>query len=115
MTTYTIDAQGKKLGRVAAEAASVLMGKNDPSFVRNKLQDVKVTILNASLADISDTKKDTKEYERYSGYPGGLVYEKMKRTIEKKGFAEVFRYAVMGMLPANRLADQMMKNLTVKE
>lgn len=112
---HTIDAKGKKLGRVAQEAAAILMGKNDPSFERNKLSDVKVTILNASQADISAEKLENKEYERYSGYPGGLVYEKMKRTVEKHGYGEVFRYAVMGMLPANRLADKMMKNLIVKE
>lgn len=115
MTVYKIDAKGKKLGRVAQEAASVLMGKNDPTFERNKLVAIKVIIDNASQADISDTKKETKEYERYSGHPGGLVYEKMKRTIEKKGYGEVFKYAVMGMLPANRLAAKMLKNLTVNE
>lgn len=115
MTVYKIDAKGKKLGRVAAEAAGVLMGKNDPTFERNKLIAIKVVIDNASQADISDTKKETKEYEKYSGYPGGLVYEKMKRVIEKKGYGEVFRYAVMGMLPANRLAAKMLKNLTVNE
>ncbi len=112
---HQIDAKGKKLGRVAQEAAALLMGKNDPSFERNKLQAVKVTILNASQADISAEKLENKEYERYSGYPGGLVYEKMKRTVEKHGYGEVFRLAVMGMLPANRLADKMMKNLIVKE
>lgn len=112
---YTIDAKGKKLGRVAQEAASILMGKNDPSFERQTLSNNKVIIENASLADISDVKKDTKEYERYSGYPGGLVFEKMRRTIDKKGYAEVFRYAVMGMLPANRITEKMMKNLIVKE
>ncbi len=112
---YVIDAKGKKLGRVAQEAASILMGKNTPDFERQTLSGNKVIIENASLADISEVKKETKEYERYSGYPGGLVYEKMKRTIEKKGYSEVFKYAVMGMLPANRLAKQMMKNLIVKE
>lgn len=112
---YTIDAQGKKLGRIAQEAASILMGKNTPAFRRDQLSGNTVVIENASKADISLAKLETKEYERYSGYPGGLTYEKMKRTIEKKGYGEVFRYAVMGMLPANRLADKMMKNLTVKE
>ena len=112
---YLIDAKGKKLGRVAQEAASLLMGKNSPDFERQRLSENKVVIENASLADISSTKLETKEYEKYSGYPGGLVYEKMKRIVEKKGYAEVFRYAVLGMLPANRLSPKMMKNLTIKE
>ncbi len=115
MKEYTIDAQGKKLGRVAQEAASILMGKNDASFERQSVSGNKVLITNASKADISLEKLENKEYEKYSGYPGGLVYEKMKRVIEKKGYSEVFRYAVMGMLPANRIAPKMMKNLTVTE
>ncbi len=112
---YKIDAKGKKLGRVAQEAASILMGKNDASFERQNLSTNTVVIENAAQADIPVEKLETKEYEKYSGYPGGLVYEKMKRIVEKKGYAEVFRYAVLGMLPANRLAPKMMKNLTVKE
>lgn len=112
---YKIDAKGKKLGRVAAEAASILMGKNDPSFERNKLSGNSVMIENASHADISPVKMETKEYDSYSGHPGGLKYEQMKRLVEKKGYGEAFRLAIIGMLPANRLAAEMMKNLTVKE
>ncbi len=112
---HVIDAKGKKLGRVASEAASILMGKNTPTFERNILADEKVVIENASLADISVTKLETKEYDSYSGHPGGLKYEKMKRLVEKHGYGEAFRLAIVGMLPANRLAKQMMKNLTVKE
>ncbi|MCC7469900.1 MAG: 50S ribosomal protein L13 [Bacteroidetes bacterium] len=112
---YTIDAKGKKLGRVAQEAASILMGKNTPDFERQNLSGNKVTIENASQADISDKQMEEKEYEKYSGYPGGLVFEKMKRVVEKKGYSEIFRMAVRGMLPANRIAEKMMKNLIVKE
>lgn len=112
---YVIDAKDKKIGRVAQEAASVLMGKNDPSFEKHTLADNKVIIENASLADIPEEKKEEVKYERYSGYPGGLKFESMKRLIEKKGFGEVFRYAVEGMLPKNKLAKKMMKNLIVKE
>lgn len=112
---YKIDAKGKKLGRVAQEAAALLMGKKDVNFKRDRLSENKVVIENASLASISAKQLDTKEYEKYSGYPGGLTFEKMKRVIEKKGYAEIFRMAVMGMLPANRIADKMMKNLKVLE
>jgi large subunit ribosomal protein L13 len=112
---YTIDAKGKKLGRVAQEAASILMGKNTPAFERNVVADHKVAIINASLADIDVTKLETKEYDSYSGHPGGLKMEKMKRVVEKKGYGEAFRLAIEGMLPANRIAKQMMKNLKVTE
>lgn len=112
---YTIDAKGKKLGRVAAEAASILMGKNTPAFERNKVSDHKVLITNASLADINEAKLETKEYDSYTGHPGGLKFEKLKRVVEKKGYGEAFRLAIVGMLPANRIAKEMMKNLTVTE
>ncbi len=112
---YQIDAKGKKLGRVASEAASILMGKNLPTFERNKLSGNKVLIENASQADISALKMETKEYDSYSGHPGGLKMEQLKRVVEKKGYSEAFRLAVIGMLPANRLASEMIKNLTIKE
>lgn len=112
---YKIDAKGKKIGRVAQEAASILMGKNDTSFERNTVSGNKVVIENASLADIPAEKLENKEYKSFSGYPGGLKLEKMKRKIEKHGFGEVFKSAIVGMLPANRIARQMMKNLTIKE
>ena len=112
---FTIDAEGKKLGRVATEVATILMGKNDPSFEKHTLSGNKVTIVNASKADISAKKLNEKEYGRYSGYPGGLKFDTMAKVIEKKGYAEVFRRAVFGMLPGNKLRQHIMKNLTVTE
>lgn len=112
---YTIDAKGKKLGRVAAEAASILMGKNTPEFERHTVASHKVLITNASLADIDAVKLETKEYDSYTGHPGGLKMEKMKRLVEKHGYGEAFKLAIEGMLPANRIAKEMMKNLKVTE
>jgi len=112
---YTIDATGKKLGRVASEAARLLMGKNQPDFVRNKVLGGKVEIVNTSKADISEKKLLEKTYARYSGYPGGLRTPSMRSVIEKKGYREVFLLAVYGMLPSNKLRPQIMKNLSVKE
>lgn len=113
--TYTIDAKGKKLGRVASEAASILMGKNTATFVRNAIPSVKVTIVNASAADISDKKKEEKTYSSYSGFPGGLKVEKLGKVASTKGYKEVFRKAVKGMLPKNKLQTPMMKNLAVTD
>ena len=111
---HNIDVKGKKLGRVASEAAILLMGKNLPDFVKNKVADVKVTIENVSEMDISQKKLDNKEYQRYSGYPGGRRIRKMKEVIEKKGYSEIFEKAVFGMLPANKLRAKIMKNLIIK-
>ncbi|MBI5133831.1 MAG: 50S ribosomal protein L13 [Candidatus Taylorbacteria bacterium] len=114
-TTHTIDAQAKKIGRVATEAAKVLMGKNTPAYQPNVVADVEVRIINASKADVSEKKKDEKVYRRYTGYPGGLIDTTLKRMIEKKGYGEAFKIAVKGMLPKNKLQAKMLKNLVVTE
>jgi large subunit ribosomal protein L13 len=112
---HTIDATNKKLGRVATEAATILMGKNNPSFEKNKIAKVKVVISNASKADIRDKKLNEKEYQFYSGYPGGQKTLSMKQLAIRKGFGELFRIAVKGMLPKNRSRDKVMLNLIVTE
>lgn len=115
MSKHTIDAKDKKLGRVATEAASILMGKNDTDFVRNKVVGAQVHIINASLVDISEKKLKDKSYKSYSGYASGLKTTTMDKKIEKKGYSEIFRIAIKGMLPKNRLQIQMLKRLTISE
>ncbi len=114
-TTHTIDAQGKKLGRVSSEAAKILMGKTSADYQSNVVADVEVRIVNVAKADISSKKMAEKIYDRYTGYPGGLIQKTMQAVVAKKGFSEVFRIAVKGMLPKNKLQDKMMKNLVVTE
>jgi len=115
MHTHTIDATNKKLGRVASEAAKLIMGKNLTSFKRNEIPEVSVIIENASKADISERKLSSKKYQRYSGYPGGLKELSATQIIAKKGYSELFKKAVHGMLPTNKLRPKMMKRLVVKE
>ena len=112
---YTIDAQGKKLGRVATQAAMILIGKNKPNYRPNVAPSVKVVIENASKLSIADKKKDQTLYTRHSGYPGGLKVENLRSVVEKKSYGEALRRAVYGMLPANKLRKIMLSNLTVKE
>jgi large subunit ribosomal protein L13 len=112
---YKIDAQGKKLGRVASEAASVLMGKNSPSFAKNIVADAAVFISNVKLADISAEKKIKDKYVTYTGSRGGLNSETLGALIARRGTKEVFRRAVYRMLPDNKLRDRRMKNLTITE
>ncbi len=112
---FTIDAAGKKLGRVASEAASILLGKKSPSFEKNKVAQVSVEIINASKADISEKKQDEKEYITYTGYRGGLKNETLGHLITRKGFKEAFTRAVYRMLPGNSLRSKRMKNLNVTE
>ena len=111
---YTIDATGKRLGIVATEAATYLIGKNLPTFAKNVAPDVLVTIENAAQLDIPEKrKKDI--YQSYSGYPGGRREETLEHLGERLGYAEVVRRTVKGMLPKNKLQTVRMKNLVVTE
>ena len=112
---YIIDAQNKKLGRIASQAAVILMGKNRPDFVRNAIPAVKVKITNAGKISITNKKMEDTTYKNYSGYPGGLRERNMKKVISDKGMKEVLRIATKGMLPKNKLRDRMMKNLIITE
>ncbi|MCA9366282.1 50S ribosomal protein L13 [Candidatus Kaiserbacteria bacterium] len=113
-TEYTIDAAGKRLGRVATEAASLLMGKNTPDFVRHQNPDVTVKIVNASKLDVREGK-ETDIYQSYSGYPGGRRVETLEHLAKRRGYAEVIKRTVKGMLPKNKLQKPMMHNLEVTE
>jgi len=112
---YTIDAQNKGIGRVATQAAVLLLGKNRADFAKNAIPDVTVEIKNTSKAKIDPKKMSQKTYSQYSGYPGGLKQPTMAKVIEKKGYREVFKKAVSGMLPKNKLRAKMMNNLIITE
>ena len=111
---YTIDAKGMRLGKVATQAASYLIGKNSAEFARNIAPAVSVTIINGSKLDLSD-KKSKEIYQSYSGYPGGRKTETMDHLGKRLGYGEAIRRTVKGMLPKNKLQSVMMKNLTVTE
>ncbi len=112
---YTIDANGKRLGTIAANAAMALMGKKLASYRPNVVADVQVTVSNVGKLDISTKRRETKYHKSFSGYPGGLRKTILKRTQEKLGNKEVFEKAVWGMLPKNKLRAEMIKLLTVVE
>jgi len=113
-TVHTIDAAGKRLGKVATEAATVLMGKNTVDFAKNVVTPVTVKIENASKLDVPEKKK-AEIYQSYSGYPGGRRVETLEHLGGRLGYSEVVRRTVKGMLPKNKLQAVMMKNLQVTE
>lgn len=115
VATYTIDAQGKRLGVVAAEAALVLLGKRSPAFARHIALPTAVTIMNARLLDISEKKRGQEVYKTYSGYPGGQRVETLGHLAGRRGYGEVLARTIGGMLPKNRLHRVRMKNLSIKE
>lgn len=108
--TYKIDATGRILGRLAAEIAILLRGKNKPNFAPHLDLGNNVIVINTSKIKITGKKTEQKKYYRHSGYPGGI-----KEITFKKLFAkdpnEVLRKAVYGMLPKNKLRAKMMRRL----
>lgn len=115
MKVFNIELKDKKLGRVASEIAIILIGKSSPDFAPNKIADVQVIANNASLLDIAETKLNSKIYDSYSGYPGSRKVIIMKDLIAKKGYTEVLKNAVYGMLPKNKLRDKRINRLIIKE
>lgn len=111
---YIIDAQGKKLGRIASQAALYLRGKGSASYVPNELPDAQVEIVNASKLSITEKKGVQTMYLRYSGYPGGLRETRLADFVTKKGHAELLRKVILGMLPRNRQRSRLIKKLTVR-
>jgi len=113
-TTYNIDAKGKRLGKIATEAASVLMGKTSVNFARHTVDGVKVEISNVSQMDVSE-RKGEEIYQTYSGHPGGLREETLDHLATRRGYGEVVRRTIGGMLPNNKLKKQLLKNLVITE
>lgn len=112
---YAIDASGQSLGRVASEAASVLLGKRSAQFVKNEVLPVEVTIENANALAMTEKRIAGKEYARYTGYPGGLRITPLARLIENKGVRAAIEKAVDGMIPRNKLRKERMKRLTITD
>ena len=112
---HTIDAQGKKIGRVASAAEAILMGKNTPTFTRNTVAKTPVEVINTAQADMNAKKRLAKVYVTYTGHRGGLNKETLGHLVDRKGAREAVRRAIYRMLPDNKLRDLRMKNLTVKE
>lgn len=113
-TEHTIDAKGKALGRVASEAAKLLLGKNTTTLKKNAIAEVTVRIINASGLVISDKKLIQKTYHSHSGYPGSSRTQVLKDVITNKGHQDALKRAVKGMLPGNTLRDKRMKHLVVE-
>jgi len=113
MAVYIINAEGKALGRVANEAASVLRGKNTPAYRRDRISSTMVRIENAGKLRIDPRKLRGKTYARYSGYPGGLKFETLESLSSRRGISEAVRRAVYGMLPNNHSRARLMKQLSV--
>lgn len=112
--THTIDATNQRLGRLASHIAHLILGKDTTTFARNTVAPVEIVVENVDALDLPEKKKETKVYDRYSGFHGGRKEETMQEVIDKKGTREVLTKAVYNMLPNNRLRKARMKNLIIK-
>ncbi|MDD5146380.1 MAG: 50S ribosomal protein L13 [Candidatus Pacebacteria bacterium] len=110
--TYTIDAASKPLGRLATEIAVLLRGKYKTDFAPHKDEGAFVVINNASKIKITGRKLKQKTYYHHTGYPKGFRQINLADLQDKKP-KEPLRRAVMGMLPKNKLREQMIKRLTI--
>ena len=107
-----VDAKGKTLGRLAAQIANILSGKNKPEFTPNADMGDFVVVVNASEVNVTGKKLDQKLYYRHSGYPGGIK-SKPLRDIMENSASDAIKSAVKGMLPKSKLGRQMFTKLKV--
>jgi len=114
---HKIDASGKAVGRLASEIAVILRGKNKPEFEPRLDNGDIVEVANIDKLKFTGKKLDQKNYFRYSGYPGGLRTESMKKLRQSRpdGAAEILKRAVREMLPPVKFRRDMLKRLIIKK
>lgn len=110
---HTIDADGKILGRLATEIALLLRGKHRPDFTHYLETKDKVVVLNIGKIKVSGKKAEQKVYIRHTLYPGGIKKITYGELFKRRP-SEVLRRAVYGMMPKNKLRNQIIKRLEIK-
>lgn len=109
---YVVDASGMSLGRLASQVASILRGKNKPTFTPNVDTGDFVIVLNTDKVVLTGKKLEQKFYTYHTGYIGGLKQVPYGRMMSEKSDIVVYE-AVKGMLPKNSLGKQMLTKLRV--
>ena len=111
---YVVDAEGQVVGRLGTRIATVLRGKHKASYTPHVDCGDHVIVINAGKVRFTGNKISQKEYQTYSGYPGGQKSTTAKDLLKNKPI-RVVEFAVKGMLPKNRLGRKMYKKLHVYE
>ncbi|HSW45370.1 MAG TPA: 50S ribosomal protein L13 [Phycisphaerae bacterium] len=109
---HLVDADGKVLGRLATELATILMGKHRPTYTPHVLTGDFIVIINAEKVKLTGRKMQQKEYQRYTYYPGGQKTEPITKVLAETP-ERVIRLAVRRMLPKNKLARDMLSRLKI--
>ena len=107
---FIIDAEGQTLGRLAVGIANLLRGKDKACFSPSVDCGDYVVVINTDKIKVTGNKLIDKKYYNYSGYPGGMRELSLEELMEKDSTKDV-RLAVKGMLPKNRLADDIIGKL----
>jgi len=107
---YIVDATNQTLGRMSAKIAAILRGKNKPYYTPHTDCGDYIIVINAEKVILTGNKLNEKEYQTFSGYPGGQKRELAKDLLRRRPEAVIER-AVKGMLPKNRLGRKMYKKL----
>ena len=109
---HVIDANGAVLGRLAAQVADILRGKNKPIFTPHLDAGDFVVVINAEKVVVSGKKETQKEFMTYSGWKGGEKYTSVAQ-VRAKHPEKLITHAVRGMVPKNRLGRVLMTKLKV--
>jgi large subunit ribosomal protein L13 len=109
---FVVDAAGQPLGRLASRVARVLMGKENPKYTPFIDTGDHVVVINAEQVKVSGMKIEQKAYHHYTGYPGGLRSEDLKKRMVRKPEL-VIEDAIARMLPKNKMGKQMFTKLKV--
>ena len=109
---FVVDAGGKHLGRLAAEIAKILRGKNKVHYTPHVDVGDFVVVVNAERVVVTGKKAEQRVYRRHSGYPGGMKETSYEQMLARKP-TEILRKAVYGMMPKTRLARQQFRKLKI--
>ena len=109
---YIVDATDVPLGRLASQVASILRGKNKPTFTPNVDTGDYVIVINTDKVALTGRKREQKYYRYHTGYIGGLKEVRYDKLMDEKSDFAVQK-AVKGMLPKNSIGRQMIKKLFV--
>ena len=109
---FVVDAEGKHLGRLAAEIAKILRCKNKVQYTPHVDVGDFVVVVNAERVVVTGKKAEQRVYRRHSGYPGGMKETSYEQMLTRKP-TEILRKAVYGMMPKTRLARQQFRKLKI--
>ncbi|HNV23713.1 MAG TPA: 50S ribosomal protein L13 [Candidatus Omnitrophota bacterium] len=110
--SYLIDAQDKILGRVAAKAAALLLGKNSKTYTPHVFSGNQVIIINAAKIKVSGKKLTDKEYNKYTGYHSGLKFMSLGKMLQNNP-VQVMKLAITRMIPKGPLGNKIKTKLKI--